>query len=189
MTDAVTFAEYVRQERSSPNKHELRVGKIVAMGPATVEHARRVSTINGLLESQLRGCRCEVLTADWRIRVLSTGLATYADLGIVCGRMETDPEDRDTIVNPVILVEVLSDDTEAYDRGKKFAHYRRIPSLREYALVSHHAPRIEVFRRNEDGSWTLYEASQGQVAKFASIDCQLAVDEVYANALQSPAEG
>jgi Uma2 family endonuclease len=153
------------------------------MAGGTIEHARLASKIDGELRLQLRGRRCEAFTSDLRIRVLASGLGTYPDLSIVCGRIETDPDDRDTVVNPILLVEVLSDSTEAYDRGEKFAHYRRIPSLREYVLVSQHEPRIEVFRRNEDESWTFYEASKGQVAKLASIDCQLAVDEVYENAL------
>jgi Uma2 family endonuclease len=117
------------------------------------------------------------------IRVLATNLATYPDLSVVCGRIERDPEDANVVINPIVLIEVLSDSTEAYDRGEKFAHYRRIPSLREYVLVSQHQPRIEVFRRNDDGSWTLYEAATSERAKLASIGCELSVDEVYANAL------
>jgi Uma2 family endonuclease len=184
-----TFAEYLKQEKQSQIKHELLDGEIFAMAGGTIEHARLASKIDRLLGNQLQGRPCEAFSSDLRIRVLATGLGTYPDLSIVCGHIETDPEDRDTLVNPIVLVEVLSDSTEAHDRGDKFAHYRRIPSLREYVLVSQHEPRIEVFRRNEGGSWTLYEAGQGQVAKLASIDCQLAVDEVYENALQSTAGG
>jgi Uma2 family endonuclease len=92
-------------------------------------------------------------------------------------------EDANTLVNPIVLVEVLSDRTEAYDRGEKFAHYRRIPSLREYVLVSERVSRLEVFRRSEGGNWTLYEPDAGGMMALASIGCELAVDEVYANAL------
>jgi Uma2 family endonuclease len=184
-----TFAEYLVQEKASQTKHEFLDCEIFDMAGGTIEHARLASKVDGELRVQLRGRRCEAFSSDLRVRVLATGLGTYPDLSIVSGRIETDPADRNTIVNPVVLVEVLSDGTEAYDRGEKFAHYRRIPSLREYVMVSQHEPRIEVFRRNEDGSWTLYEAVGGETAKLLSIDCQLAVDEVYRNALEGAGAG
>jgi Uma2 family endonuclease len=181
-----TFAEYLEQERTSEIKHELLNGEIFDMAGGTIEHGRLASTVNAALRTQLLGRPCEVYTADVRIRVLATGLATYPDTSVVCGRLERDPADANTIVNPVVLVEVLSDSTERYDRGEKFAHYRHLPSLKEYVLVSQHDPRIEVFRRNDDGkSWTLHIAEAGESASLASIGCELAVDKIYANALES----
>ena len=181
-----TFAEYLEQERTSDIKHEFVNGEIFDMAGGTIEHGRLASTVNAALRTQMLGRPCEVYTADVRIRVLSTGLATYPDTCVVCGRLERDPADANTIVNPIVLVEVLSDGTERYDRGEKFAHYQRLPSLKEYVLVSQRSPRIEVFRRNDDGkSWTLHIAEAGERVSLASIGCELAVENVYANALES----
>jgi Uma2 family endonuclease len=101
----------------------------------------------------------------------------------VCSKLEVAPDDPHAAVNPVVLVEVLSDSSEAYDRGEKFAHYRRIPSLREYVIVSQREPRIEVHRRNEAGRWELYEAGAGETIELASIECRLSVDEIYRDPL------
>jgi Uma2 family endonuclease len=180
---SVSFSEYLAQEQASETKHEFLNGEIVARAGSTPEHARLTARVGGALGAQLRGRPCEAFSSDLRVRVLATGLATYPDISVVCGRFERDPEDANTLVNPVVLVEVLSDSTEGYDRGEKFAHYRRIPSLREYVLVSQRMPRIEVFRRNEDGTWTLFEAEASGSVKLTSIGCELSVDEVYANAL------
>lgn len=178
-----TFAEYVEQERASDTKHELVNGEIVAMAGGTIEHGRLASNVTIALGASLRGRPCSTFSADVRVRVLATGLASYPDLSVVCGKQERDPEDANTLVNPIVLVEVLSDSTLAYDRGEKFAHYRRIPSLKEYVLVSQHEPRIEVFRRDEEGIWSLHEAAAGECVKLEAIGCELSVDEVYADPL------
>ncbi len=179
-----TFAEYLALERASEAKHELVNGEIFAMAGGTPEHGRLAANMIAALLVQLRGRPCAAFTSDVLIRVRATGLTTYPDLSVVCGRLERDPADANVLVNPTVLVEVLSDGTEAYDRGEKFAHYRRIPSLQEYVLVSQNEPRIEVFRRNDDGkSWTLHVAEATETATLASIGCEVAVDEVYANAL------
>ncbi|MEP7120563.1 MAG: Uma2 family endonuclease [Byssovorax sp.] len=180
-----TFAEYLEQERTSDIKHEFVNGEIFDMAGGTIEHGRLAARMTKTLGIQLDGRPCDAFTADVRVRVLATGLATYPDLSVVCGALERDPADVNTIVNPIVLVEVLSDSTERYDRGGKFAHYRRIPSLQEYVLVSQHEPRIEVYRRNEDGkSWTLHIAEASEIAKIASIGCEIAVDAIYANPLE-----
>ncbi|XXT19861.1 Uma2 family endonuclease [Sorangium sp. So ce429] len=184
-----TYAEYLDQERASPTKHEFLAGEIFDMAGGTPEHARLAARVTVALGAQLGRCPCEVFSSDLRVRVLETGLATYPDVSVVCGQLARDPEDKDAVVNPLVLVEVLSDSTEAYDRGEKFAHYRRIPSLKEYVLVSQAHRRIEVFRRNEDNTWTLYEAGPGERARLASIDGALAVDEIYRGALENSAAG
>jgi Uma2 family endonuclease len=181
----VTFAEYLAQEKASETKHQLVGGEIFALAGGTIEHARLALKVGSALGAQLRDRPCELFSSDLRVRVAATDLATYPDLSVVCGRIETDPADRNTLVNPIVLVEVLSDSTEAFDRGAKFAHYRRIPALREYVLVSQRDRRIEVFRRNADESWMFFEAGAGQSVSLMSIDCRLSVDEVYANALES----
>jgi Uma2 family endonuclease len=181
-----TFAEYLEQERTSDIKHEFVNGEIFDMAGGTIEHGRLVLSTAGVLFAQLRGRPCVGYSSDVRVRVLATGLATYPDMSVVCGKLERDPADANAIVNPSVLVEVLSDSTERYDRGEKFAHYQRLPSLKEYVLVSQHGPRIEVFRRNDDGrSWTLHIAEAGESVSLVSIGCVLAVDEVYANTQES----
>ncbi|WP_437972569.1 Uma2 family endonuclease [Sorangium sp. So ce260] len=184
-----TYAEYLEQERASPTKHEFLGGEIFAMAGGTPEHARLAARVTVALGAQLTRRPCDVFSSDLRVRVLATGLATYPDVSVVCGQLARDPEDKDAVVNPLVLIEVLSDSSEAYDRGEKFAHYRRIPSLREYVLVSQAHRRIEVFRRNEDSSWTLHEAGPGERVRLASIDGALDVDEIYGGVLETPAAG
>ena len=115
---------------------------------------------------------------------METDLATYPDASVVCGRLETAPDDPNAAVNPTLLVEVLSESTEAYDRGAKAAHYRSIPSLKEYVLVAQDEPRIEVYRRNERGGWELYEARSGARLLLESVGVELDVDAVYENPLE-----
>ncbi|AUX32736.1 MULTISPECIES: Uma2 family endonuclease [Sorangium] len=182
-----SYAEYLEQERASPTKHELLNGEIFAMAAGTPDHARLCVSVGAELRAHLRGRPCAVYSSALRVRVQATGLSTYPDVGVVCGRLERDPEDADAALNPIVLIEVLSDSSEAYDRGQKFAHYRRIPSLREYVLVSPHEPRIEVFHRNEDGSWTLREARAGEGAQLQAIGCTLSVDDVYRDPLAQAA--
>jgi len=184
-----TFAEYLAQEARSETKHELINGEIFAMAGGTVEHGRLAASVMGELRVALGGHPCSVLSSDVRVRVLATGLTTYPDASVVCGRLELDPEDKHTVTNPVVLVEVLSDSTEAYDRYDKLAHYRRIPSLRDYLLVSQHERRIEHYRRNDDGSWTLRDVQAGGEVSLASIGCALSVDAIYHDPLASVAVG
>jgi Uma2 family endonuclease len=176
---AHTFAEYLALEARSDTKHAFVNGRIVAVPRATLEHCRLAANVIADLGLALRGRRCTVLASQVRIRALATGLATYPDASVVCGRMEVDPEDKNTVTNPVVLVEVLSDSPESYDRNDKRAHYRRIPSLRDYLLVSQHERRIEHYRRNDDGTWTLRDVGEGGEVSLTSIGCTLAVDAVY----------
>ncbi|MDP9151292.1 MAG: Uma2 family endonuclease [Myxococcota bacterium] len=123
-----------------------------------------------------------MFTSDARLRVLATGLATYPDISIVCGPVERDPESQETLTNPIVLVEVLSESTEGYDREEKLAHYRRIPSLREYVLISQHERRIEHLSRNDDGFWTLRDLTTPSAVALASIGCALEFEDVYGGA-------
>lgn len=180
---AMTYAEYLAFEAESETKHEWLRGEVFTMAGGTPEHAALSMSVGGELRSNLRGRPCRVYSADLRVKVQATGLSTYPDVSIVCGKLETAPDDPQAAVNPIVLVEVLSDSTEAYDRGEKFAHYRRIPSLREYVVVSQHEPRIEVHRLNEAGHWELHEATVGESVELTSIGCRLSVDEVYRDPL------
>ncbi|MFO7567536.1 MAG: Uma2 family endonuclease [Enhygromyxa sp.] len=114
----------------------------------------------------------------------ATDMSTYPDVSVVCGALETSEVDRNAATNPVLIVEVLSDTTEAYDRGEKFAHYRRLPSLREYLLLSQHQPRIESYRRNAQGVWELAEAGAGETLTLAALEgVRLDVDLIYRDPL------
>ena len=183
-----TFAEYIAIDDASATKHEYVNGEIFAMSGGTVKHGQIAANVIRTLGTQLLDRPCAVFTSDVRIRVLATGLATYPDVSVICGSIDYDPEDKNTITNPVLLVEVLSDSTEDYDREEKSSHYRRIPSLREYLLVSQHERRITHLSRNDDGSWTLRDVTSSAVVQLPSIGCDLSLDEVYRNPF-SPSGG
>jgi Uma2 family endonuclease len=132
----MTYAEYLAAEERSLEKHEFLDGEIYAMSGGMPEHAALAMAFGRTLGNALLGRPCRVFSSDARVRVQNTGLTTYPDVSVVCGKLETDPEDPSAITNPVLLVEVLSDSTEARDRGEKASHYRHLASLREYVLVS-----------------------------------------------------
>ena len=183
----MTAAEYLAAEVASDVRHEFLNGDVWAMAGGTPEHAALAAAIIGELRAALRDKPCRVYTSDARVRVLATGLSTYPDVAVVCGALETAPEDPDALTNPVVLVEVLSDATEAYDRGAKAAHYRRIASLQEYVLVSQAEPLIEVYRRVDGGRWELREARPGDAVDLAALGVHLDVSTVYSNPLGAAA--
>jgi Uma2 family endonuclease len=178
-----TFAEYLALDERSEARYEFVNGEVFAMSGGTLEHSRIAANLIASLGAQLLGRPCVVYTSDARVRVQATGLATYPDVSVVCGSIERDPESRNTITNPVVLIEVLSDSTEGYDREEKFSHYRRIGSLREYLLVSQRERRVEHFSRNADDSWTLRDVTSPEVVRIPSIGCVLALDVVYRDPL------
>jgi Uma2 family endonuclease len=174
-----TYEDHLRFEASANVKHEYFAGEIYAMAGGTPEHAALAARVTILLGIALRGRRCRAYSSDLRVRVLETGLATYPDVSVVCGEIERDPEDRDGVTNPVLLVEVMSPSSEEYDRGDKLAHYRRIPALREIVLASHREHWIEVHSRVPDGDWTVRVVRDGEAVKLDSIGSELSVGEVY----------
>ncbi|NVB79517.1 MAG: Uma2 family endonuclease [Kofleriaceae bacterium] len=177
-----TIAEYVELERYSNVKHEYIDGLVVAMGGGTVRHARLAASIIAALEQQLADRPCEVYTSDARIRIQDPNVITYPDISVGCGPVEVDDTDECAQTNPTVLIEVTSPSSEGYDRGKKFAFYRAIPSLREYVIVDQEEPSIEVFRRGEDGTWSLAEHGKaGERVALPSIGCVLDVDAIYRN--------
>lgn len=179
----MSYAKYVAAELESPVRHEFIRGEIFAMAGGTPEHAALAMAIAGELRSALRGKPCRVYNSDLRIRIPDTDMTTYPDASVVCGKLETAPEDPNAVLNPTLLVEVLSESTEAYDRGAKASHYRRIASLKEYVFVAHDEPRLEVYRRNERGGWELFEARVGERLELQSIGVLLDVAAVYENPL------
>jgi Uma2 family endonuclease len=180
-----TREEYIGLERSSNVKHEYFDGVIYAMAGGSREHAAIAVNVSTLLSIGVRGRPCQVHSSDLRIRIIDTGLETYPDVTVLCGRAEHDAADRNVVTNPIVIVEITSPSTEEYDRGEKLDHYKRIPSLREIVVVSHRDRMLEVVRREEDGTWARHEARPGDVAALISIGCELAVDEVYRDPLAS----
>jgi Uma2 family endonuclease len=182
----IPYAEYVALEAESDTKHEWLRGDVFVLAWATPEHARLAANVAAELRVGLGDRPCSVYSADdLRVKVEATGLATYADVSVVCRKLERASEDPNAALNPVVIVEVLSDSNEAYDRGEKFRHYRQIPSLLEYVVVSQREPRIEVHRLNEAGHWELHEATAvGESVELTSLGCRLGVDEVYRDLLQ-----
>lgn len=166
-TQRLTEAEYLTIERAAEFKSQFYDGEMFAMAGGTPRHSRIATNLTRELCNHLRGSRCVTYNADLRLKVEASGILTYPDLSVICGPLEFALGTEDTVVNPTLIIEVLSDSTEAFDRGRKFEHYRRMPALREYLLVSQHEPRIEQYVRREAGRWELQEA--------AGLDASLAL--------------
>ena len=179
----ITAADYLALERQAETKSEYLNGHIYAMSGASRSHNRITFNLARRIGNQLAGSRCEGYVNDMRVKVSPTGLYTYPDVIVVCGEPRFEDADVDTLLNPKIIIEVLSDTTEAYDRGDKFAHYRALESLTDYLLVAQNEPRIEHFARQTDRSWR-YSVADGleAVIEIATIDCVLQLAEVYERA-------
>lgn len=172
------YGEYLALDEASNVKLEFYAGDIYAMAGGTPEHAALCLQVGSALNVQLEGRPCRVYGSDLRIRVLATGLTTYPDVSVVCGSIERDPEGRDTVLNPTLVVEVLSPSTADYDRGERRESYQQIPSLHEVVLLAHDQRRIEVYRRGA-GGWSLHQAGPGESIALDSISCRLDVDALY----------
>ena len=170
-----TYEEYLAYERDSELKHEYDDGEIIAMAGGSRRHSALALRIGAALDSS-RKPGCIAFQSDQRIRVLATGRTSYPDASMVCGPIEDDPADPagPTITNPTLIVEVLSVSTEHVDRGSKWQHYQRIPSLQEYVLVSQTQPRIEWYRRLASGGWEYHEAMEGIVQLPSGVTLDLA---------------
>ncbi|MBX3297780.1 MAG: Uma2 family endonuclease [Acidobacteria bacterium] len=176
----LTAEEYLEFERGSEIKHEFYNGRIYAMAGAKRRHNLIALNIGSEIRTHLKGRNCEAYPSDMRIYIPRFGLYTYPDVSVVCGKPEFQDAVLDTLLNPVLLIEILSDSTESYDRGKKFQHYRSIESLQEYVLVSQNEARIEKYIRQGDGFWVLSEAvGVDSSIMFESIDCPISLAEVY----------
>lgn len=149
----LTEEQYLEIERQAETKSEFHDGEMFAMACGTRNHAKLGSRVNALFDTRVPE-ECSVVGSDMRIRIAATGQQTYADCAVVCGQDEPE-EVEDIIENPILIVEVLSPSTEAYDRGKKFEAYQTIPSLRDYLLVHQDRRRVEHFTKLDDGSWNL----------------------------------
>lgn len=176
-----TPEEYLRLEREADYRSEYCDGRIFAMAGASPEHVLIVGNVVTQLNLQLRERPCRVYSTDLRVRVTPTGLYTYPDVVVICDELEFADEERDTVLNPTLIVEVLSPTTKDYDRGEKFEHYRALASLMEYLLIAQDKAHIEQFVRQSDDRWLLSETNRldGSI-ELLSIACSLSVAETYA---------
>jgi len=177
-----TPEEYLRLEREATERHQYFEGEIFALAGGSPEHSLIISKINGELRNHLKGSPYRVYDSNLRVRIPKTTLYTYPDVTVVCGPLQFDPLDtrRETVLNPTLIVEVLSETSEAYDRGGKFQKYRSIESFREYVLVSQDVAGIETFFRRSDGTW-LYSPAAGLEAQIRlhSLEITLSLAELY----------
>lgn len=183
-----TAEDYLALERSATDgKCEFVDGQIYAMVGASREHNLVSFNIAGELRNQLKNRPCEAYVNDMKVKAKDAKNYYYPDIVVVCGKPEFADAEADILINPTVLIEVLSPSTEAYDRGGKFARYRHISSLREYLLVSQDQPFIEQYVR-QDNAWLLTDAEGlDAVVELRAIGCTLALREVYDRVLPVPA--
>lgn len=169
-------------ERGGDVRHEYVAGELFAMAGGTENHDLINGNIFARLYLQLAGGNCRAYTSNMRVAIQSLDIYTYPDVSVVCGKPEFEDGRRDTLLNPVVLIEVLSPSTERYDRGRRFHRYQRIPSFEEYVLIAQDMPFVEHFVRQSDGRWLLatVEGLNQRIA-FESIGCNLTLAEMYAN--------
>lgn len=176
----VSPEEYLRLERQSEYKSEYVNGEVFAMTGASHKHNLVAGNIFGELRQQLKGRQCEAYVGDIRVKVTATGLYTYPDVVVVCGEPKFEDEYVDTLLNPTLLVEVLSQSTERYDRIAKSSYYRTLDSLAEHLLVAQDEVRLEQYVKQANGQWLLFECSSIDAAiELESIGCTLALRDVY----------
>lgn len=176
----MTPAEYLAMERSSEQRHEYYQGELRCVSGAGRRHNLLVGSIGAELYEQLHKRACEVYTTAMRIKVSNPDLYAYPDVIVVCGKPQLEDEFLDTLLNPTVIIEVLSDSTEEYDRGKKFARYRKLDSLTDYLLIDQDRMHVEQFTRQQNDTWLFSEAEQPTaVIRLASIDSELRLATIY----------
>lgn len=175
-----TAEEYLALERASMEKHEYYRGEIFAMSGASLPHNQIQMNFIGETRNFLKGKSCDIFGSDLRVHIPVNGLYTYPDAVIVCGALQLMDKEVDTLLNPAVIVEVLSKSTQSYDRGDKFALYRAIPSLKEYILVSSESMGVEQYTRQENNTWVLKEFQQlHDSLQIAAINFSLPLAELY----------
>lgn len=177
----ITQEEYLRQEREAETRSEYFAGQVFAMSGGTGDHSLIAANLIREVGVALKGSSCKTFTSDLRVKVDRSGAYTYPDLTVARGGAEFEDRHRDTLLNPTLLVEVLSQSTEAKDRGWKFIQYRQIPALREYLLVSQDRPFLELCVRRGD-EWVLREI-RGLDATVSLLDGKVSIPlvEIYAH--------
>jgi len=175
-----TYADYVALEDSSSTKHEYLAGEIYAMAGGSEEHSALAAEVLRALGNAVGERPCRVHTSDLRIYVEATGMATFPDGTLICGKLEQHPPSpRATALNPMLLLEVTSDSSEEYDTTTKLESYQTIPSLRDYLVVSHRERRLTLYSRAADGTWLSRVAISGGKVALSSLPAELFVDEIY----------
>lgn len=176
----ITPEEYLAAERESETKHEYVNGEVYATAGASRAHNVIAVNIIRELSARLRRKPCEVYPSDMRLQVEETGLYTYPDVVVVCGGPRFADDRSDNLLNPKVIVEVLSDSTEANDRTWKWAHYRQLESLAEYVMVAQDRPHVEHYVRQAGGAW-LFREYRGleETLRFPSLGCRIALSEIY----------
>ena len=177
----LTPEQYLEIERKAEFKSEYYQGEMFLMSGAREPHNLIVWNLAAELHRQLRAKPCRAYMNDMRVRVSATGLYTYPDVAAVCGEPQFLDETRDTLLNPSVIVEVLSPSTEAYDRGRKFEYYCSVESISEYLLVSSERVRAELFTRQPDGRWLMTAARMEDTLDLESVGAHLALAELYEN--------
>lgn len=177
----VTPEEYLIFERAADEKHEYLNGEIFAMSGAKMEHVRISGNINTSLSNHFKGRKCQSFQSDLRVYIPKTGLYTYPDVTVVCGQPEMVPDGYlDTLVNPDVIIEVLSPSTAEYDRGAKFDHYKTIPSLKDYVLVWQDKKRAARYTKKDEQNWLLTDFIGDDASiELSSIDCTLRMEDIY----------
>lgn len=176
----LTADDYLALEREAEYKSEFYNGEIFAMAGASRAHVKIVGNLNSELTQKLKKRPCNTYSTDLRLRVNATGLYTYPDIVVTCGQEIFADDQKDTLLNPKVIIEVLSDSTKDYDRGGKFAHYRKLDSLQEYILVAQDEPHIEQLVRQSDGSWIFSEINGlDATLRLNSIECEIATAEIF----------
>lgn len=178
--DKLSPEDYLREERSSSVKREYIRGQVFAFAGASPAHNQIVFNLAGILHTQLRHTSCRGYASDLKVQTPGQEMFAYPDLTVVCGEPQFRDEQKDVLLNPTLVVEVLSESTEARDRGEKFLQYIQIPFLRDYLLVSQSEPRVEHYERQPNGRWLLnvVQGLEGEV-HLVSIGCTLLFAGVY----------
>ena len=185
-----TAEQYLSIERAAQFRSEFFRGEMFAMVGASRKHNLITVNVASELHRQFKDRKCEIYQSDMRVKVNATGLYTYPDVVATCDEPRFEDDKVDTLLNPKVIVEVLSPSTELWDRGKKFKHYRNIPSLREYVLISQDHVLIERFAINVDGEWALRDyRTHEDILVLDSISCELRLSDVYARIDFSESDG
>ena len=175
-----TPEQYLEMDRKAEGRSEYVAGEILASAGASREHNRITLNIGASLTEQLRGKPCEPFTSDLRVKGHTTGSYLFPDVVAGCAPLEFEDCSLDILLNPVVIMEVLSPTTEAHDRSWKFAHYRRITSLRDYVMLSQYQPFVEHYTRQSEETWTLVELSSlRDVLRLPSLGCDLPLAVIY----------
>ena len=172
--------EYLAMEEVADYKSEYFNGQIFAMSGGTPDHSTVAVNIAGALNRLLAPRPCRVFNSDMRLNVERNGLYTYPDVMVICGKIELVKRRNDTVTNPVLIVEVLSESTRDYDRGMKFNQYKQVSTLQEYVVVESENPRVECYRRGADDQWVVEMIDDlSATVRLASVACEISLHEIY----------